>query len=69
MRWIFLLPLMGALGACRTVNITDQAELSRPVFQFDESGARSFDCSLGTQLETGRASSSNVAAGGCASCR
>jgi hypothetical protein len=69
MRWILLLPLFGVMCACRPVGITDQATLSRPIFEFTGGGTRSFECGLTNQLETGRASSSNVAAGGCASCR
>lgn len=69
MKWMTLLPVFGLICACQPVGITDQATLSRPIFDFDGSGTRSFDCGLTNQLETGRASSSNVAAGGCASCR
>jgi len=69
MKGMFLLPLFAAMAACQPVGIADQAKLSRPIFEFTASGPRSMECGLTSQLETGRASSSNVAAGGCASCR
>lgn len=69
MKHILLITILGALAACKPVGFADQAKLSQPIFEFDGSGPRSYDCGLTSQLETGRASASNVAAGGCASCR
>ncbi|MEO5714131.1 MAG: hypothetical protein ABIT37_11645 [Luteolibacter sp.] len=69
MKWIFLLPVAAVFASCRPVGIADQATLSRPIFEFGGSGTQSYECSLTSQLETGRSGSSNVAAGGCASCR
>lgn len=69
MKWMFLLAVAAVFASCRPVAIADQATLSRPIFEFGGNGPQSYECSLTNQLETGRASSSNVAAGGCASCR
>jgi len=68
MKKLFFLPLLAAVTACQPVGIADQARLSRPIFEFAGSGTRSYETSLSSQLETGRASSSNAAAGGCSSC-
>lgn len=69
MKWIIILPLAGLIAACQPVGIADQGNLSRPIFEFNATGPRALECSLTGQLETGRSSSSNVAAGGCASCQ
>lgn len=69
MKAFLALPLLSLLAACQPVGITDQGTLSRPAFDFAATGPRSMESSLSTQLETGRASASNVSAGGCASCR
>lgn len=63
---LLLIPLF---CACEPVGFSDQARLSRPVMNFTATGPRSFEGSLSGQLETGRASASNVSAGGCSSCR
>ncbi len=68
MKWI-LLPVFALLAACQPVGIADQGRLSRPVFDFTGTGAASYEVGLTNQIEPGRASSSNVAAGGCASCQ
>lgn len=69
MRTLALILFLALLPSCRPVGITDQATLSRPAFDFAATGPRSMECSLSGQLETGRASASNVSAGGCSSCR
>jgi hypothetical protein len=69
MKRIFLVPLLGFMAACKPVGIADQAALSRPIFEFNATGPRALECGLVGQLETGRSASSNVAAGGCASCQ
>jgi len=69
MKRVFLVPILAALTACQPVGIADQAKLSRPIFEFTGTGPRSMECGLTSQLETGRASTSNAAAGGCASFR
>lgn len=65
--------LIAAIGVlcpcCKPVDITDQAGLSRPIFDFNAKGTRSIECGITSQLENGRASASNVTAGGCSSCR
>lgn len=69
MKTLLFLSLLALLSACRPVGVSDQAGLSRPVFDFTATGARSMECSLSGQLETGRSNASNVPAGGCSSCR
>jgi hypothetical protein len=69
MKWIFYLPACCLVAACQPVGIADQATLSQSIFEFEGSGPRSYEVGLTGQLETGRASSSNVAAGGCSSCQ
>lgn len=66
--WMIITPLALLVNACQPVGITDQARLSRPIYDFDGVGTRSYDCGLSRQIETGRSDSSNVSAGGCASC-
>ncbi|MGC6583178.1 MAG: hypothetical protein ACON4K_12755 [Akkermansiaceae bacterium] len=50
------------------MSIVDQALLSKPEMSFEQTGADLSECSLVGQLERGRASSSQNAGGGCASC-
>lgn len=69
MKSLIILALLASLSACQPLRLADQANLSRPVFDFSATGVRSVECSLSGQLETGRSSSSNVSAGGCSSCR
>jgi len=69
MKTPILLSLLALLSACRPVGVADQPGLSRPAFDFAATGARSMECSLSGQLETGRSNASNVSAGGCSSCR
>jgi len=69
MKILFFLSLLASLSACQPIRVVDQANLSRPAFDFSATGVRSMECSLSGQLETGRSSSSNVSAGGCSSCR
>lgn len=69
MKWILCLPVASLIVACQPVGIADQATLSRSIFEFDGSGTRSYEVGLTGQLETGRASSSTVTAGGCSSCQ
>lgn len=69
MRVMILLPILVVLSACQPVGIFHQKTLRRSIFQFDGTGAYAYECGLTGQLETGRSSSSRVAAGGCASCR
>lgn len=66
----WLIPIFTPLfaGACQPVGIADQARLSRTIYDFDGGGARSYECGLSRQIETGRSDASNVTAGGCASC-
>ena len=68
MKW-FLVLLVTLSAACQPVGIAQQGHLSRPVFNFSGSGPTAYEVGLTNQLEPGRASSSNVAAGGCASCQ
>jgi hypothetical protein len=68
MKWLQLLPFVVGMLSCQPVSIADQATLSRSVFQFKASGPKVHECGLTGQLETGRALSTNVAAGGCAFC-
>lgn len=65
----YMLPLLSLLAACQPVGITDQANLSRSIFDFEAKGASASECSLTGQLETGKATSSTVTAGGCSACR
>lgn len=69
MRTLLALPFLSLFAACQPVGITDQGTLGRPALDFAATGARSMECSLSGQLETGRSSASNVSAGGCSSCR
>ena len=69
MKRIFLLPILGFMAACQPVGIAHQGTFSRPIFEFNASGPRALECALVGQLETGRSTSSNVAAGGCSSCQ
>jgi hypothetical protein len=69
MKASFALLLIPLFAACQPVGITDQGTLGRPALDFAATGARSMECSLSGQLETGRFSASNVSAGGCSSCR
>ena len=69
MKRFFLVPLLGFMAACQPVGIADQGALSRPIFEFNATGPRAMECGLTSQLETGRSTSSNVAAGGCSSCQ
>ncbi|MDB4796555.1 hypothetical protein OAG59_02550 [Akkermansiaceae bacterium] len=57
-----------ALCSCAEVSIVDQPQLSRPAMSFDQKGADFSECTLVSQLERGRASSSQSAGGACASC-
>jgi hypothetical protein len=66
----FLLLAMTPLVAasCQPISIADQAVLSAPIHDFDNRRVtRSYECSLGSQIETGRGSSTNVS-GGCSAC-
>lgn len=69
MKTLALFPILALLNSCQPVSITDQGTLGRPALDFAATGPRSMECSLSGQLETGRASASNVSAGGCSSCR
>ena len=69
MKTLALFPILALLNSCQPVGITDQGTLGRPALDFAATGARLMECSLSGQLETGRASASNVSAGGCSSCR
>lgn len=69
MKALVLFPVLVLLNSCQPVGITDQGTLGRPALDFAATGPRSMECSLSGQLETGRASASNVSAGGCSSCR
>ncbi len=64
-----LLPFFALVAACQPVGIAEQGRLSRSVFDFNGTGTATYDVGLTNQIEPGRASSSNVAAGGCASCQ
>jgi hypothetical protein len=68
MKWIGLLLLISGFVSCRSLSVSDQATLSRPVFQFQATGPKVYECGLTGQLEPGRSSTNNVAAGGCAFC-
>jgi hypothetical protein len=68
MKYLILLLFGLVQVSCKTVGIVDQANLSKPIFQFQASGPQAMECSLGGQLEPGRASANGVAAGGCAFC-
>lgn len=68
MKMFYLVPILGFITACQPVGITNQGNLSRPIFQASATGPRALEGGLVNQLETGR-SSSNVAAGGCSSCQ
>ncbi len=68
MKWI-LLPFLGLAAACQPVGIADQGRLTRSVFDFNGTGTATYDVGLVNQIEPGRASSSNFAAGGCSSCQ
>jgi hypothetical protein len=61
------MPLL-VVVSCQPIGIADQVQLSRPIYDFNGGGTRSYDCGLSRQIETGRSDSSNVSAGGCASC-
>ena len=67
MKLLLLFPVI-ALSACSSVLIGDQAQLSKPEMNFGETGARSMDCALTSQLEKGLSLSNASAAGGCYSC-
>ena len=66
--WLIPIPITLMMSACQPVGIADQVRLSRPIYDFDGIGTRSYECGLSRQIETGRSDSSNVSAGGCASC-
>ncbi len=55
--------------SCQPVGIVDQVSFNRPSLNFSAQGARTIDCALPGQLETGRSNGSTITAGGCASCR
>jgi hypothetical protein len=65
----YLLLLHCILASCQPVDVTDQVGLSRACFDFTPKSPRVMECGLTTQLERGRASTSNVNAGGCSACR
>lgn len=65
----YVFPFLVLATACQPVGIAEQGKLSRPIFDFNGTGTASYEVGLTSQIEPGRASSSNVSAGGCASCQ
>ncbi len=66
---LFFLPVFALVAACQPVGIAQQGRLSHSVFDFQGTGTATYEVGLTSQIEPGRASSSNVSAGGCASCQ
>ncbi|MBC8009292.1 MAG: hypothetical protein H7067_04255 [Burkholderiales bacterium] len=65
---LLLIPILLLTGGCQSVGILDSGNLQRPALNFQATGARSTTGVLVGQIETGRAASSGVAAGGCSAC-
>jgi len=68
-RILLLSALAAALGSCQPVGVAHQAQLSGGVFDFAGSGTAVYGCGLTSQIETGRAATSTVSAGGCSACQ
>ena len=65
---LLLLAALFSTG-CRQVTLNDQAVLRRPALDFQGKGVRALEGTLSGQIETGRSSTVNAAAGSCSACQ
>lgn len=68
MRLLSLLLAPAIVCSCQSVTVVDQISLNRAEMSFLQRGADLTECGLVGLVERGRASTSQNAGGGCASC-